>query len=491
MVPQHRPPAHGHAHGAGQGSDGSCLLQALMQAIAPAPGASESGRVLEDALRRALGADDVQVLSERAGDPADGDDDRWHALERRGRRLGWMRVRGGGAAAAHTEGAVLAAALALEQRGRQMEAVSDGGERLTGSVARVATAAAGERDRGAVASVLVAEAAHVEGVTAAALLLRSTPRTTPATVAVTGVVRPGWPAGLAAMASGRTQASFPGQVGVPLVDAHGVARGALVAAYTGSLGADALERLTVLARCASLACAHVDLRRELDSEQARRGELAAALVDAQERERRRVAEDLHDGPVQELSGLALMLDALGGELALRDGDADAVARAAAAARQAIASMRRAIHDLHPLGVHDRGFSVAVRNALDRLGHRGMTVELVGMDVADQLPRDTRAAAFRVVREAVANAVRHSQAQTLRVEGRRVLDDVVLEVVDDGVGFDPESTPKRTGDRRTHLGLVVLRERAMLCGGDVVVTSRPGNGTRVQVRFPVTGEARAF
>lgn len=480
--------APGH-HANGDAGGEPCVLHALMEAIASASGARGSG-VLEDALRRALGADDVQVLAERVGDNG-GPDARWYELAPRGARLGWLRVRGGDEAHPHAQAAVLAAALALERRGAGPPAPAADDDRLMSALASVAIAASRERDRAAVASVLVAEAAQLGGVEAAAVLMRGAHRRPAAVAASVGPSRQAWPAGLAAMASGRVQSAFAGQTGVPLKNAAGGVEGALVAAGAGPLGAETRSRLIMLAHCASLACAHVDLRTELETEQARRGALAAALVDAQERERGRVAEDLHDGPVQELSGLALMLDALAADLTLRDGDADAVAGAARAARQAIGSIRRAIHDLHPVSVQDRGFSVAVRTTMERLGHRGMTVELVGLDVADHLPRDARTAAFRAVQEALANAVRHSRAQTLRVEGRRILDDVVLEVHDDGIGFDPGSAPPRTGDRRTHLGLVVLHERTKLCGGEVVLTSRPGKGTRVRMRFPVTGETPVY
>ena len=90
----------------------------------------------------------------------------------------------------------------------------------------------------------------------------------------------------------------------------------------------------------------------------------------------------------------------------------------------------------------------------------------------------------------AGGIRTIAGQALKLLALRKVRNV-HDVHDDGIGFDPGSAPPRTGDRRTHLGLVVLHERTKLCGGEVVLTSRPGKGTRVRMRFPVTGETPVY
>ena len=143
---------------------------------------------------------------------------------------------------------------------------------------------------------------------------------------------------------------------------------------------------------------------EADRAYAERRSLAAAILLAQEQERRRVAEELHDGPVQELVGLGLTLDALSAELrADAPHAADGVARAAASARDSVKALRRAIFDLHPMALEELGFAAATRALVQRLKWRGARVSL-DLAAADALSETHRTVAFRVVQEAVAIVV---------------------------------------------------------------------------------------
>ncbi len=141
-------------------------------------------------------------------------------------------------------------------------------------------------------------------------------------------------------------------------------------------GDDDLDRLRGLADQASVALANGRLLSGLRREEAERRALAASIVVAQENERRRVAEDIHDGPVQELVGVGLMLDALAGTLsASPPGVLADVNRAAAAAREAVRALRRAIADLHPMSLEELGFAAAVGSLVERIEWRGAHVSL--------------------------------------------------------------------------------------------------------------------
>jgi signal transduction histidine kinase len=209
--------------------------------------------------------------------------------------------------------------------------------------------------------------------------------------------------------------------------------------------------------------------------------LAAAIVFAQEQERQRVAEGLHDGPVQELVGLGLTLDALSTDLRAGDpGAADGVARAAASARDAVKALRRAIFDLHPMALDELGFAAATRALVQRLEWRGSRVSLHVAD-ADGLSETHRTVAFRIVQEAIANVVRHAEPTHVAIVARAEGDRIAIEVVDDGRGFDPGSARPRIEDG--HLGLAAMTERAALVGGDVTISSAPGRGTRIRLVLP--------
>jgi signal transduction histidine kinase len=373
----------------------------------------------------------------------------------------------------------------LDRQVRQLMALQE--------VAR-AVARAGALDP--LAAVIADEARRLVRSDAAAVIVRG-PAGTPRIAAQEGRSGPtAWTAGLAALSSGRRQVLPGPQAAVPIPGGAGAAQAALVVARHGRpFGDDDLDRLAGLAEQAGVALANVRLVEDLRAEQRRRERLAGELLDAQERERRRVAEDLHDGPVQELAGLALMLDALRSELAADGGDAtahgsdmwadaaDAAAAAAEAARSAVGGIRRAVFDLHPMSLEELGFAAAVRVVLDRHVQRGVAAEMEGLAAADDLAPEPRTAAFRIVQEAVANAARHAGARRIEIRGWRAEGSVVVEVADDGRGFDPAATT--TPVERGHLGLAAMRERAVLAGAELEVSSRPGEGTRVRARFPVT------
>jgi two-component system, NarL family, sensor kinase len=220
---------------------------------------------------------------------------------------------------------------------------------------------------------------------------------------------------------------------------------------------------------------------EADRAHAERRSLAAAIVLAQEQERRRVAEELHDGPVQELVGLGLTLDALSAELrADAPGAAEGVARAAASARDSVRALRRAIFDLHPMALEELGFAAATRALVQRLEWRGARVSL-DLAAADALSETHRTVAFRVVQEAIANVVRHAEPTRVAITARRDSGRIVIEVADDGRGFDPSrARPRIEGG---HLGLAAMTERAALAGGEVAISSAPRRGTTIRLELP--------
>ena len=219
------------------------------------------------------------------------------------------------------------------------------------------------------------------------------------------------------------------------------------------------------------------LRERLMAHQDRLRALADGILRARETEARRIAHELHDEAGQILAGLHIMLDTL-----LRDVPAqpDALRRLHAELDRVETQLRRLSHELRPTMLDDLGLAAA----LEWLG-QGVT-DRTGVLVAveapeDRLPPDIETALYRIVQEALTNAVRHGRPRRIDVEIHDEGAQVRAVIRDDGQGFDIRAAWARRGDRG--LGLIGMRERAETLGGTIEIRSTPGQGTEVSVHIP--------
>jgi two-component system NarL family sensor kinase len=196
--------------------------------------------------------------------------------------------------------------------------------------------------------------------------------------------------------------------------------------------------------------------------------------------RRRVAESLHDGPVQELIGLDMILSAARTEA----GDTK-VGGLIDEARQLVSRNVRALRDeiveLGPYAFQEMSLDTAIENCLPVWQRRyGFEVRLAieRIDMAPEIAGDL----FRIAQEAVVNAGRHAEATRVELSVRTVGSDVELRVADNGRGFDDNPLMPGTNEPG-HLGLASMRERAELMDGDLEIESSE-RGTRVLVRAPL-------
>lgn len=208
------------------------------------------------------------------------------------------------------------------------------------------------------------------------------------------------------------------------------------------------------------------------------------LMEAQEQERTRLARELHDDVSQRMALLAIELEQLRETLPDEAADARGAARAMTDAAAALGRDIQAIsHRLHSSKLDYLGLSSAAGSFCREVSsQRGVRIEFVHENVPVPLPDGVAIAVFRVLQEAVANAVKHSGASHYRVALRGVGDRLRLEVVDDGCGFDVEAALQGHG-----LGLISMRERLHAVNGDVTIESEAGAGTRVCVDAPVRTE----
>ncbi|OPZ80735.1 MAG: Oxygen sensor histidine kinase NreB [bacterium ADurb.Bin429] len=207
--------------------------------------------------------------------------------------------------------------------------------------------------------------------------------------------------------------------------------------------------------------------------------LASELSQAEERERRRIASDLHDSIIQNLALLQIML---GGLRAQADPALHAtVDDARALLTASIQSARTLTFELSPPVLYELGLIAALEWIGEQMQQRhGLLVAVKAAGHFRLFSDDHRALLFSIVRELLVNIVKHARADqvTIHAEARDGM--VAITVTDDGVGFDPAITE----DQRSGYGLFSIRERLRHFGGTLTITSRPGAGTRVELLAPL-------
>jgi signal transduction histidine kinase len=218
--------------------------------------------------------------------------------------------------------------------------------------------------------------------------------------------------------------------------------------------------------------------------QQQREQLLERAVEASNDERRRIAGTLHDGVVQELAGASFVVAGAATKAAAvgQDDLARQLREAAGTVRSGIGGMRTLLVDLYPPNLETSGLAVALEDLTTSLRSRDVAVEFdLDPQGAANLDADAERLVYRVAHECLLNCMRHAQASRATVALRYDDGDTVLEVSDDGVGFDPEQALAHPCDG--HFGIRILGDVVRAAGADLRVASAPGEGTRWQLRVP--------
>ncbi len=216
-----------------------------------------------------------------------------------------------------------------------------------------------------------------------------------------------------------------------------------------------------------------------------RDRLLRQMMTAQEEERRRVARELHDETSQALTALIANLGTL------RRQPPSQVQCRLDEIRSSVVDILRGINrivlDLRPTLLDDYGLMPALGwYAEKRLGSDGIRVETSAWTPDMRLPATVETVLFRIGQEAITNAARHAKASRVRVNLRsnENRDRVTLEIEDDGIGFDEAQVQRDSLSDRARLGLLGMRERVQLIGGELRVQSERGRGTLISVTVPL-------
>jgi signal transduction histidine kinase len=258
-------------------------------------------------------------------------------------------------------------------------------------------------------------------------------------------------------------------------------RGALVFAHPNPhfIEGDFLELVEGLTKQTASTLRNAELFQALREERDR-------LVEVEEQARKKLAGDLHDGPIQATAAIAMRVNYARRLLQRKpETTSEELFEIEELARRATKEMRHMLFTLRPLVLETQGLAGALQQLAEKTRDTYNQDILLEIEpaAADKLDINRQGVLFNLVDEAIGNARKHAKAAHIWIRMRREIDTLFLEVADDGVGFDLAEVEKHYTERSS-LGLVNLRERAELAGGNLQILSTAGKGTRVQVRIPL-------
>jgi signal transduction histidine kinase len=209
------------------------------------------------------------------------------------------------------------------------------------------------------------------------------------------------------------------------------------------------------------------------------------ITRGQETERARVSRELHDETVQAL--VAIGQRAQLAQRALERGEAqpatEGLRQVRTLCQQTLDELRRTIRALRPIYLQELGFLPALEALVEDVREQGLSAEMLVRGDPRRLRPEVEMAAFRLVQEALNNALRHSRARQVNLLVHFEEHELTLAIKDDGQGFVPPENPESLTEVG-HLGLVGMRERVLLLGGGLEIHTQPGQGTRISARLPL-------
>ena len=226
------------------------------------------------------------------------------------------------------------------------------------------------------------------------------------------------------------------------------------------------------------------LVRELNERNLELRALSERSINALEEERRQIALTLHDDTGQALSMLIINLESLENQIPSNESSLrEKLITTRKLAQGSLANLRKIVYGLRPTILDDLGLVPAIRwYARTNLEEAGIMVEITADGEVKPLSPQLNSTLFRIAQEAVNNIVRHSNAEKVEIILHQRDEHILLEVKDDGQGFNLASIREKALQLQ-HLGLLGIQERAELVGGEAKLSSAPGSGTQILVSVP--------
>jgi two-component system, NarL family, sensor kinase len=224
------------------------------------------------------------------------------------------------------------------------------------------------------------------------------------------------------------------------------------------------------------------LARQLRQRQQEREGLLLRALESSDVERRRIASDLHDGVVQDLTGVTFTLAGAARAQSMPPEAASLLDDAAGSVRTSVTGLRSLLVDIYPPDLEQLGLESAISELLSGIGDAGLSRTFDASQLAGSLPDPVATLLYRAAREALRNVATHARASSVDVTLGSDAEHAWLAVVDDGVGFEPEAAEQRAAEG--HFGLRGLDGLARDLGGRLTVRARDGGGTAVELEVPL-------
>ncbi|MGB9673072.1 MAG: cache domain-containing protein [Anaerolineales bacterium] len=249
------------------------------------------------------------------------------------------------------------------------------------------------------------------------------------------------------------------------------------------IGEDERSLIKGIANEAALAITNAQLYTALQKEERARAQLLRQMINAQEEERKRIARELHDETSQSLTALLVGLDTIRIAAQVDIDKIDSyVQNLKSITQEMLGNIHRLIANLRPSLLDDLGLVAAIQwYGERRLEPLGINFRFEYETFRESLPPSIETILFRIVQEGATNIIRHAQASTVTVRLIQNENIILLEISDDGLGFDVQTLEAQT-PAEDSLGLRGIQERAAILGGSFEVITNPGLGTTLRVQF---------
>lgn len=236
--------------------------------------------------------------------------------------------------------------------------------------------------------------------------------------------------------------------------------------------------VVVLLSALALVIYFVQNRRKIRAEARLQRQAAQEVLQAEERERRRIATDLHDGVGQMLSAALLNLNEAHNRSPEGSATKDATEKALALLGESYDEMRSISHQMMPNALLKAGLASSIREFVEKIDSPKMkaVLDVVGLD--ERLDEQTETILYRIIQEAVNNVVKHAEASKLTIQLTRDKDGIALTIEDNGIGFHTSGISDFSG-----IGLRNIQSRIAMLNGTVDIDSAPGRGTLLAIHVP--------